>query len=136
MVPDEMRARMEIARAEAEYKKVLEDTDKLSSLSSEVAHAFTSNGKLADEDLKKVGAIEKLARRILSNVGGDVVSDDSGDIQHKPLNDAITLMSTDADKVQKCIKEQTRYVVSAAVIGNTNEIIHLTHQIRRLLKAE
>src|ERR1700743_3186181 len=64
MVPDEMRIRMEIARAAADYKKVLEDTDKLSSLSSEVAQAFTSTGKLADEDLKKLGTIEKLARRI------------------------------------------------------------------------
>src|SRR5437868_14822725 len=74
-LPDEMRARMEIARADAEYKKALDDADKLSSLSSEVAHVFRDTGKLAGDDLKKVGTIEKLAKRILTQAGGDEVAD-------------------------------------------------------------
>jgi len=135
-MPEDMRIRMEIARADAEYKKTLDEADKLSTLSIEVARVFHDTGKLDGEDLKKVGTIEKLAKRILSQAGGDEVAERSPDLQHKPLNEALEQMSTAADKVQKCIKEQTRFVVSATVISNANEIIHLAQHIRRALKAE
>jgi hypothetical protein len=135
-LPDDMRVRMEIARADAEYKKALDDADKLSSLSIEVAHVFRDTGKLAGDDLKKVGAIEKLAKRILTQAGGDEVAGHAEDLQHTSLNDAVEQMSAAADKVQKCVKEQTRFVVSATVIGNANDIIHLAQHIRRTLKAD
>jgi hypothetical protein len=135
-MPEDMRIRMEIARADAEYKKTLDEADKLSALSTEVTRAFHDAGKLDGEGLKKVGTIEKLAKRILSQAGGDEVNDPATDLQHKPLNEAVEEMSLAADKVQKCIKEQTRFVVSATVISNANEIIHLAQHIRRSLKAE
>ncbi|HKP14371.1 MAG TPA: hypothetical protein VJZ91_19780, partial [Blastocatellia bacterium] len=93
-------------------------------------------GKLAGDDMKKLGTIEKLAKRILSQAGGDEVGDRAEDIQGKPLNDAVEQLSAAADKVQKCIKEQTRFVVSATVVSNTNDIIHLAQHIRRIAKAE
>lgn len=135
-MPDEMRVRMEIARADADYKKTLDDADKLSALSTDVVRVFRDTGKLSGDDLKKVGTIEKLAKRILSQAGGDEVGDQSNDIQHKPVNDALDQLSSAADKVQRCIKEQTRFVVSAAVISNANEIIQLAQHIRRSLKAD
>src|SRR5438270_4584002 len=135
-MPDEMRVRMEIARADAEYKKTLDEADKLFTLSTEVARVFRDTGKLAGEDLKKVGAIEKLARHILSQAGGDEVSERASGLQDKPLNDALEQLSAAADKVQKSIKEQTRFVVSATVVGNANEIIHLAQHICRTLKAD
>ena len=135
-MPAEMRIRMEIARADADYKKALDDADKMSTLSGEVARALRDTGKLAGDDLKKVGAIEKLARRILSQAGGDEVSDRNADIQRQPLGEAVEQMNSAADKVQKCVKEQTRFVVSATVISNANDIIHLAQHIRRTLKAD
>ncbi len=135
-LPEDMRIKMEIARADEEYKKTLEDADRLSALSSEVTRAFHDAGKLAGDDVKKLGTIEKLAKRILSQAGGDEVGDHDGELQGKPLNDALDQLSASADKVQKCIKEQTRFVVSAAVISNANDIIHLAQHIRRLAKTE
>ena len=135
-MPEDMRVRMEIARADADYKKTLDDADRLSSLSTEVSQVFRDTGKLAGDDLKKVGTIEKLAKRILSQAGGGEVDDRSSDLQGKPLGDTVEQMNAAADKVQKCIKEQTRFVVSATVISNANEIIHLAQHIRRTLKAD
>jgi len=135
-LPEDMRIRMEIARADAEYKKTLDEADKLSTLSVEVTRGFHDTGKLDGDGLKKIGTIEKLAKRILSQAGGDEVDERSTDLQHKPLNEVLEEMSLAADKVQKSIKEQTRFVVSATVISNANEIIHLAQYIRRTLKAE
>src|SRR6185369_5733455 len=104
-LPEDMRIRMEIARADAEYKKTLDEADKLTTLSIEVTRVFHETGKLEGEDLKKVGAIEKLAKHILSQAGGDEVAERSADLQRKPLVEAIEQMSLVADKVQKCIKE-------------------------------
>ena len=52
-----------------------------------------------------------------------------------PIN-FFAILSAAADKVQKCVKEQTRFVVSATVISNANDIIHLAQHIRRTLKAD
>ena len=134
-LPDEMRIRMEITRADEEYKKTVDDADKLSALSTEVARSFHDAGKLGSDDLKKVGSIEKLARKILAHTGGDEVGG-SGAIRQKPVPEAIADLSAAADKIQKSIKQETRFVVSAVVIGNANEVIHLAQHIRRSLKAD
>ena len=135
-MPDEMRIRMEIARADAEYKKAIDDADRLSALSGEVVRAFRDAGKLGDEELKKLGAIEKLAKRVLAQAGGDEVDDRAAALQRQPLGEAVEQIGAAADKVQKCVKQQTRFVVSAVVVSNANDIIHLVQHIRRSLKAD
>ena len=81
------------------------------------------------------GHVGACGRQPFDHLDPPLVGEHSEDLQSKPLNDALDQLSTAADKVQKCIKEQTRFVVSATVISNANDIIHLSQHIRRLAKA-
>jgi hypothetical protein len=133
-VPEDMRRRMAMERAESEHRKVLEDVDKLQELSSEVARRYHEHGKLSNDDLKKVTTIEKLAKRVLNHALGDEVADDSPKLLTQA--EAIDRMQTVAAKISATMKDETRYEVSAAVIADSNEVIHLAQMIRRAQKKE
>lgn len=133
--PEEMRIKMSIERADSEYRKTLEDVDKLNDLSAEIAKSYHDKGRLTVDELKKVGTIEKLAKRILSQSGGDEVDDKNKPVQ-RSLPEAFEQLSAAAANIQKSMKVQTRFVVSAIVIANSNEVINLAQFIRHSIKAD
>jgi len=129
-LPDDMRTRMAVERAENDHRKVLEDVDKLSALSSEVARGYHDRGRLSDEELKKVSAIEKLAKHVLTHTLGDEVEDKSP----KPSNmtEAVDQMNAAAASIKKTMEAETRFEVSAVVIASSNQVITLAHFIKRV----
>ena len=135
-LPDEMRVKMEIARREEDHKKVLEDVEKLSSLSGEIAKGYVERKQLSADDIRKLGAIEKLAKRVLTQSGGEEVDQKSDERERMPLADAIDLLRTTVANIRKEMTAETRFGVSATVIANSNEVIGLSRFIRRAKKAD
>lgn len=135
-MPAEMIKKMEIARKEGEHKKVLEDVEKLSDLSHEVASSFGERKQVSTEDVKKLSAIEKLAKRILSGVGGEEVDEKPGAAENIKLADAVVKLNAAAANIKKEMKAETRFVVSASVIANSNEVISLARFIRHSQKPD
>jgi hypothetical protein len=134
-LPEEMRIRMAIERADNEHRKVMTDVDKLNELSTEVAKVFQDSGKLSGEEVKKLSTIEKLAKRVLSHAGGDEVDDKTGRIAQMSVGDAITGISEAAAVIKKTMDAGTRHIVSATVIGNSNDIINMAQLVRRAQKS-
>jgi len=132
-MPEEMRIKMAIARAEEDHKKILEDVDKLSNLSGEVVKDYGDTKQLSGDDVKKLGTIEKLAKRILNHAGGEEVAQKNTNEQ-LPLADAIDMLGTSVANIKKEMTAETRFVVSATVIANSNEVISLSRLIRRSKK--
>jgi hypothetical protein len=135
-LPEDMRIKMAIARAEDEHKKVLEDVEKLSDLSAGIAKAYGERKLLSSDDVKKLGTIEKLAKHVLNHAGGGEVDDKSAATDNTSLADAIEKLNTAAANIRKDMKAETRFVVSASVIANSNEVINLARFIRRTQKAD
>jgi hypothetical protein len=133
-LPEDMRIRMAIERAEDEHKKVLESAKQLGDLSDSVAKYYHEHGQLSAEELKKLSVIEKLAKRILSHAGGEEFDRSDGS-QSIPLADAVDRIKAAAENIRKSITTQTRFVVSASTIADSNEIIHLTQYIRHTQKS-
>jgi hypothetical protein len=135
-LPEDMRIKMAIAREEDEYKKTLEDVEKLSGLSDEVAKGYVERKQLSADDVKKLNTIEKLAKRILSHAGGEEVGNKPGSVEHLELADAIDKLNSAAANIKKDMKAETRFVVSATVIANSNDVINLARLIRHTQKAD
>src|SRR6185503_17567255 len=66
-LPDEMRIRMAIERADGEHRKILEDVRKMSDLTAEVSSAYGDREQLSPDYVKKLSTTEKLAKRILTH---------------------------------------------------------------------
>jgi len=135
-LPEEMRVRMANERLDNEHKKVLEDAEKLNALSDEIAKDYGEHKQLSAEDVRKLRAIEKLAKRVLTHSGGEETGDKDGSMERLPLSDAIDRLKNDAANIEKDMKTGTRFVVSATVIANSNEVINLARLIRHAQKAD
>jgi hypothetical protein len=124
----DMQVKMAIARAEGDHKKLLEDVEKLSILSSEIAKGYVEHKRLSADEIKKLGTIEKLARRVLTSSGGDEVDQKPDPM---PLGDAIDKLNSTAASIKKEMTAETRFGVSATVIANSNEVISLARFIKQ-----
>jgi hypothetical protein len=134
-LPEEMRIRLAIERAEGEHRKVLEDVRKLSDLSSEVASAMKERGRLGSDEFKKLATIEKLAKRILSHAGGSETDDKSNQLGPASVAAAVDYLDAAIGRIRKDMISHTRHVVSATVIASSNEVIHLAQFLRRTKKS-
>jgi hypothetical protein len=129
-LPEEMRSRMAIERADSEHRKILDAAKQLDELSVDVAKKFKENSRIGADEVKKLATIEKLAKKILTGVAGEEVSAKDGESEKLSISDAVDRLSTTAASIDKNITTSTRFVVSAAVIADSNEVIHLTQFIR------
>src|SRR6266571_413253 len=134
-LPEEMRVKMAIARAESDHKKVLEDVEKMSDLCGEIAKGYAEHKQLSADDMKKLGTIEKLAKHVLNSAGGEEVDVKSA-ADHMQTSEAINKLNAAAETIKKDMKAETRFVVSATVIANSNQVIHLSRYIRHAPKVD
>ncbi len=129
-IPADMRKKMARERAENEHRKILEDVKMLDDLSSELVKEYRERGKFSPEEMKKIVQIEKLAKRILSGVGGNEVEDER-ETPPVSIAEALDQLNTAVTSIKKSMMTETRFVVSAMVIANSNEVINLAQFIRR-----
>jgi hypothetical protein len=133
-IPAEMRSRLLIERAEDEHRKLVADVKQMNDLSGELSSQYRNKSKLTSDDVKKINAIEKLAKRVLNRALG---SEEKPDEPPKcSLGEAIEQLEAAAQKIQTVVTTESRYVVSAAVIASSNEVITLADHIRQLTKRE
>jgi len=133
-LPDEMRARLAIERAEGEHRKFLEDVKELSDLSDEVTTDYDKRGNLASEDIKKIATIEKRAKRMLGYAGGREVDDKAEQAAGLSIKDAVAQLGEAIEKITKIVMAETRHVVSATLIAHLNIVIDLAQFIRHSQK--
>jgi hypothetical protein len=129
-IPAEMRSRLNIERAEDEHRKLVDDVKKMNDLSGELVSRYKHHHKLSDDDIKRINSIEKLAKRVLNrSLGKEERPDDL-----PQFSMGVVQLGSATQKIQKVVAAETRFVVSATVIGTSNEVICLTEYIRQLQK--
>ena len=131
-LPPEMRARLAIERADNAHHKVLEDAQKLNDLSCQVAKSYDEKKRLSSEDLKDVGTIEKLAKRILEFAGGSEERDETK--KSMSVEEMVNRLKDVSGKIKDSLTAETRHVISATVVFNSNEAINLAQFIKKAPK--
>jgi hypothetical protein len=125
----EMRARLEIERAEKLRRENLERAREVAQLGTELQDSFTSHKTLEHTELKKLERMEKLTRRIRSEAGG---SDDEEPLKDAPsgLDVALTRIAELSGGLRKGVEKTPRLVISASVIEQANELLELISFVR------
>lgn len=131
-LPPEMRSRLAIERAKNEHRKIVEDAQKMNDLSVEIAKRYEERSQLSSDDMKNVGTIEKLAKRILNFAGGS--EEKIEEKRSLSLSDCIAQLSKAAENIQKILLAESRHVISAKLIADANEAVNLAQIIRHFQK--
>ncbi len=128
-----MLKEMELKRAETTYKQNIERAKESAQLGVELRDAYTQQKALSASELKKLGRMEKLARQLRHEAGGD---DDEEPLKDPPKNlpAALTRMAELAAEVCKSVEKTPRHVVSANIITQTNELVELIQLARTFVQ--
>lgn len=129
----ETMAKQRIAREKKEYEELLEKSEEAFKLSEELEKSFTASNQLSPEDRKKLDRLEKLVKKIRSELGGD----DDGEAEldqnkQAPSNvgSAFQTLQKNAAQLFSEIKKSTRYSVSVIAIQTSNALLKLVKFIR------
>lgn len=131
----EMLEKLRIEKEKKEFDQMIARSEEVLKISSELENAFAQNGRLSGREISKVETVEKLVKKIRSELGGD---DDEGEKseryqpEEKRLShgDAIkTLRSTTVELFDQ-LKKTTRFTISAAAIQTSNAVIKIARFLR------
>lgn len=124
----EMRVRAAIRRSDRDYQENLDRAQEVARLGSELRKSFQVASTLTETDQKKVERIEKLTKKIRGAAGGS-----DGDFTRsvpRDLGEAINLIASAADELNKNVSSTPKLVVSTSVIERSNQLLELVRWVR------
>ena len=131
----ETLVKLRIDKEKKEYDEMLNRGEEALKLSAELEKAYEQNGRLNSNEINKLATVEKLVKKIRSELGGD---DDDEDLDDKtvspptPMDQREAVRSFRSTTVQlfEELKKTTRFTVSAAAIQTSNAVLRLTKLLR------
>lgn len=130
---DEMLKRLEVRRREEAYKENQERAKESAEIGAELRRVYERTKSLGPPEQKKLGRMEKLARSIREQAGGD--DDEEGLKQLPPGIDAsLEQLQKLSAELQSRVEKTPRHVVSTSVINTANQLLELIRHIRAFFK--
>ena len=106
-------------------------------LSEELEKAYSQNGRLNPQEINKLNTVEKLVKKIRSDLGGDddeseAERDEQGNFLKQPLSqgDAVKTFRSTTLRLLEELKKTSRFTVSAAAIQASNAVLKLARMLR------
>lgn len=125
----ETMQKMRIEREKKDYKEMLDRGEQALKLSEQLDKAFSQNGKLTKQNYDQIASIEKLTKKIRSELGGD----DDDDKSHQPNlteADAVKTLRERVVDLYDALKKTSRFSISAAAIEGTNAVLKVARFFR------
>jgi hypothetical protein len=121
-------AKGRIDQEKKDYAELLERGDEALKLSDELEKSFAANNHLNADDMKKVERLEKLVKKIRTELGGE----DGEDEVQTPSNleNAFTTLKETTSKLVTELKNSTRWTISAVAIQSSNALLKVVKFLR------
>jgi len=132
----ETLAKQRIAREKKDYEELLQRSEEAAKLSGELEKSFENTNKLSSDDEKKLDRLEKLVKKIRSELGGgddgdqDLIDEDIKPNNSSAMQNAFNTLQKNAAQLFDEIKKSTRYSISVVSIQTSNALLRLVKFIR------
>lgn len=125
----ETLAKSRIDRDKKDYRELIERGQEAAKISDELDKSFAKLNKFSSDDQKKLDRLEKLAKKIRGELGGD--DDDKFD-EDKPasISAAVKTLRETTSNLADTLKNSSRYSVSVAAIESANALLKIVRFIR------
>ena len=126
--------RMKIEKHKKEHDEMISRGVDVLKRSIRLENSVESSGGVFDNELGQLSAMEKLAKQIRNQLGGDD-DDDKGmtAVSNKgPMSavNAVKSLRTAAEELNEQLKKTSRFTVSAEAILSSNEVLRLIRYIK------
>lgn len=128
----ESMEKLRIEQSKKEYREMMERGEEALRLSEQLERDFEVRGRLTESEMEKAVALEKIVKKIRSELGGD----GDGEDEAKSLatlpspGDAIKTLRTSVVSLYDELKKTTRFTISAAAIESSNAAIKFARILR------
>jgi hypothetical protein len=129
----ESMIKMRIAQEKKEYDQMLTRGEEALKLSEQVEKTFSENGRLTEADYDRIENIEKLAKKIRTELGGnDDGEKEAAPAQRRMLSPAEAVKSLRSMTVSLYdeLKKTSRFSISITAIQSTNALLSITRFLR------
>jgi len=135
----ETMVKLRIEKEKKEFDEMINRGETAVKLSEELERAYAHNGKLTQNEVAKLETVEKLAKKIRSELGGDDEGDEkesSGSnefvVPERKLTpaDAVKSLRETTLRLFEELKKTTRFTVSAAAIQTSNAVVRMARFLR------
>lgn len=132
-IPDVIKenlAKMRIKNEEKDYRELIGKSEEAAQLSDAINNSLDFNRKLSSDDLKKLDRLEKLVKKIRSELGAkdDDSSDETPEKESLPIAGK-NLKEMTSDLVSE-IKKIGRHTISVTAIESSNSLLKLVRILR------
>lgn len=128
-------AKQRIAREKKDYQELLDRSQEAVKLSEELEKSFADSSRITADDEKKLDRLEKLLKKIRTELGAG----DDGDLNNEEFDkidksagliNAFKILQTSSAQLFDEIKKSTRYSVSVVAVQTSNALLKLVKFIR------
>ena len=124
----EIIAKGKITQIKEDYQELVERTEKALKISEEIEQSFTKKHQINSTDQKKLKELEKLVKKIRSELGAD--GDDDDEELPNSKETIIGKLKDSSIELLEEVKKTTRYSISAAAIESSNSILRFVRFLR------
>lgn len=123
-------AKLRIKSEEKDYQELIEQSEEAARLSSEIHNSLENNRNISADNLKKLDRLEKLVKKIRSELGAK--NDDSADslTEKEILPDEGKNLAELTSNLVSEIKKIGRYTISVVAIESSNSLLKLVKFLR------
>lgn len=124
----EMLAKGEIERKQEDFEELVARTEQALKISEEIERSFSHKQQISSTDQKKLKELEKLIKKIRSELGADGDEDDE-EIPSSKKTVVEKLKSASLNLLDE-VKQTTKYTISATAIETSNSILRFVKFLR------
>ena len=126
----ESLAERRIEQEKKDHEELLKRGEEALKLSADLEKSFAANNKLSSDDRKKLDRLEKLVKKIRSDLGGDDADPDAEEQTPSTVQGAVKFIQENTVKLVDELKKTTRYTISAIAIQSSNLLLKAVRIIR------
>lgn len=132
----EQLIKMQIDKEKKNHDEMVARGEEAVKIAIELETSYGESGALTDKDIAKLDRVEKLVKKIRSELGGDD-DDDAANAEStdRPsgkgfLAEAIDSLKSRSTALLDELKKTTRFTISAAAISTSNALLRITRVLR------
>jgi len=130
----ETREKMRIEKEKKDHEEMLSRGEEVRRLSERLEKSYAQNGRFSASDLDALEMVEKNAKKIRAELGGDdcdeKIDDLLGHDKAPSLAGALDTLKTAATDLADELQKTTRFTISATAIQSSNAVLTVARFLR------
>lgn len=125
--------KMRIEKEKKEYGEMIARGVEVDAITEELEKSFEQNKRLTEKELEKLSSVEKLVKKIRTELGGDDDKEsEKGFAEKKTMSIAEAVKGLRSATISLCdeLKKTTRFSISAAAIHSSNSVLKIARFLR------